>query len=348
MTAKTANPAVDFPWLRGPGFDIMLIIGTFILGVSLAVVTLLSPNLLWPIILVNLWLFGYHHVISTYTRLCFDKESFSQSKFLIFGLIPIVVVSTLAVAKFVGVWAIFTIYFYWQWWHYTRQSWGVSRAYRGRDRTMSFEDGKLGQAMFYSIPIAGVLHRCYQDPDQFLGSDIFIIKVPFAVFAIAAAIAGALTLYWVYLRVRAWQRGELAKAHTLYVSSHIMMFLTAYIFIKDITIGWLAINVWHNTQYILFVWLFNTNRFKNGVEPGKRFLSYISQRQRWPLYFAVCLMITAVYYLTVLNTLDKLLVITVSASLIIYQMVNFHHYLVDSFIWKVRKPAIRKNMGIST
>src|SRR5215213_8309567 len=30
----------------------------------------------------------------------------------------------------VGTWILTTVYLYWQWWHYTRQSYGVSRIYQ--------------------------------------------------------------------------------------------------------------------------------------------------------------------------------------------------------------------------
>jgi hypothetical protein len=31
-----------------------------------------------------------------------------------------------------------------------------------------------------------------------------------------------------------------------------------------------------------------------------------------------------------------------------YQVINFHHYVVDSVIWKVRKKALRQNLGVTT
>ena len=38
---------------------------------------------------------------------------------------------------------------------------------------------------------------------------------------------------------------------------------------------------------------------------------------------------------------------TLPLMLIAYQTINFHHYVVDSVIWKVRKPALRRTLGIS-
>jgi hypothetical protein len=49
----------------------------------------------------------------------------------------------------------------------------------------------------------------------------------------------------------------------------------------------------------------------------------------------------------VLGTLSALLFAGLSATIVIYQIVNFHHYIVDALIWKVRKPAIRQTMGLT-
>ncbi len=34
-------------------------------------------------------------------------------------------------------------------------------------------------------------------------------------------------------------------------------------------------------------------------------------------------------------------------SIIIYQTINFHHYVVDGLIWKARKPLLRKTLGLT-
>ena len=37
---------------------------------------------------------------------------------------------------------------------------------------------------------------------------------------------------------------------------------------------------------------------------------------------------------------------TLPLAPIVYQTINFHHYIVDGVIWKVRKPQVRQNMGL--
>ena len=276
----------------------------------------------------------------------FDRESFLRSRFLILGLTPLVTIAVVALVILVGVWAVFSIYFYWQWFHYTRQSWGVSRAYRAREPSASYDDGWLDQAIFYALPALGIIYRSWQGPTKFLGQDLFVFYVPNWLFALAAGIAAVLMSVWIVRRINSWREGHLARAHTLYMLTHFTMFGFAYLVIPDITIGWLLINIWHNGQYILFVWMFNARRFKNGVDPQARLLSFISQPRYIWLYMGVCLALTAVFYVGIIGAIDKWLAMGIAGTVIIYQTINFHHYIVDSMIWKVRKGPLKETLGL--
>ena len=337
-SVSVSSPAVQWFWLRNQKFDLWFIVGLPALGILTGVFVSWQPAAFWPILLFDLWFLGYHHVISTYTRLVFDKKSFKESRFLVFGLLPLIALGTLAMAGVVGLWAIVSIYFYWQWFHYARQSWGISRAYRARERDALYEDGWIDQAIFYALPVLGILWRSYQDPQTFIGLELKVVPVPLWLVSAAAAATVVLLAYWIYRRVQAWREGRLAAAHTLYMLSHFAIFATAYILIDDVTYGWLAINIWHNAQYILFVWMFNTRRFKDGIDPEARFLSYISQPQRLWLYLLTCVAITGVVYWLVLSTLSAWFFAGLAATIVLYQIVNFHHYVVDALIWKRPKP----------
>ena len=337
-SVSVSSPAVQWFWLRNQKFDLWFVVGLPALGILTGVFVSWQPAAFWPILLFDLWFLGYHHVISTYTRLVFDKKSFKESRFLVFGLLPLIALGTLAMAGVVGLWAIVSIYFYWQWFHYARQSWGISRAYRARERDALYEDGWIDQAIFYALPVLGILWRSYQDPQTFIGLELKVVPVPLWLVSAAAAATVVLLAYWIYRRVQAWREGRLAAAHTLYMISHFAIFATAYILIDDVTYGWLAINIWHNAQYILFVWMFNTRRFKDGIDPEARFLSYISQPQRLWLYLLTCVAITGVVYWLVLSTLSAWFFAGLAATIVLYQIVNFHHYVVDALIWKRPKP----------
>ena len=36
------------------------------------------------------------------------------------------------------------------------------------------------------------------------------------------------------------------------------------------------------------------------------------------------------------------------AILVAYQTINFHHYIVDGIIWKVRKKKLQQTLGLAT
>ena len=334
--ASCSEPRPSAAWLRGAGFDGALIFG----GLSLALLSgsaiVHEPSWFYPILLVDLWVLGYHHVIATFTRLCFDKASYRERRWMIVQLVPIVAAITIALAWLVGMWVILTVYFYWQWWHYTQQSWGISRAYRRADSGAFYEDGWLDRAIFHAMPVYGILLRSSEGHEHFIGMELWTFPVSGSVATAAGYAMAGLLAVWAARRLMAAWRGRLAAAHTLYMLTHFTIFGVGYVWIPDITLGWLMINIWHNFQYILFVWMFNNKRFRHGIDRQARFLSYISQSGRMWLYLLACVAITGAVYWGVLRTVDWLLFAGLSATIVLYQIVNFHHYVVDALIWRTR------------
>ena len=334
--AERVQAARSPAWLRDPVFDGAFIFGGILLGLLSGAAILYEPAWFYPILLLDLWVLGYHHVISTFTRLCFDRASYNERRWMIVHLMPAVAAATILLAWLVGIWVIVSVYFYWQWWHYTRQSWGISRAYRRADPGACYEDGWLDRAIFYALPMYGILLRSSQDHAHFLGMELRTLPVPASLANAAGFAMVVLVAVWAARRLVAVIRGRLALAHTLYMLTHFAIFGVGYVWMPDITLGWLMINIWHNYQYILFVWMFNNKRFAKGLDPRARFLSYISQSGRMWLYLLTCIAITGAVYWGVLRTIDWLLFAGLSATIVLYQIVNFHHYVVDALIWKSR------------
>lgn len=335
---RRARPA----WLRNAGFDGAFIGGGVALALLSGTAIVIEPSLFYPILLLDLWVLGYHHVIATFTRLCFDRASFDERRWMIVHLLPMVAVATLLVAWQVGLWVIVTIYFYWQWWHYARQSWGVSRAYRRADPAALYEHGWLDHAIFFAVPVCGILLRSSEDHSHFLGLELWTLPVAVPVATATGYLAAALMMVWAARRLVAMVRGRLATVHTLYMLTHIAMFAIAYVWLDDITFGYLVITIWHNCQYILFVWMHNRRRFEKGPDPAARFLSFISRPGRLWLYLLTCFAIAAAVYGGLLRAIDWLFFAGVSATIVLYQIVNFHHYIVDALIWRTRRPAPRR------
>src|SRR5689334_8750132 len=109
-------------WLRGLSFDAIYILGILAAALVSGWFVITNPGLFPAIFVLNAWLLGYHHVVSTFTRITFDKESLGEHRFLVVWL-PLIMLAGVVVAWAIfGSWVLTTTYLYWQWWHYTRQS----------------------------------------------------------------------------------------------------------------------------------------------------------------------------------------------------------------------------------
>lgn len=343
LAQPTTGAAGGSGWLLNRSFDLNFIVAIAAIAILSGVAVVLEPRLLAPIIFIDIWVLGYHHVISTYTRLCFDRESFGANRFY-FVWLPILVAAGVALLAFgTGIWALTTLYFYWQWFHYARQSWGVTQAYRRKSFGSARENETLSQLVFYLVPLWGILHRSHQDPGTFLGLELKMLPVSQVAVDVVGMAALAGIFWWLWTRLRMARAGVLPVSHTLYVVSHHAVFYVAYVLIENVDAGWLVVNIWHNAQYIVFVWMFNNYRYRDGIDPKAKFLSTISQTGNWGRYVFVCLALSTLVYLGIMGVVGLL-----PALGIVYMVVVFHHYIVDGLIWKVRHDSVQRNLGIAT
>jgi len=343
----TVAPPIRAGWLRDAQFDLTFVVGVAVLGIASGILVALRPALFGLVLTLDLWLLAYHHVVATYTRLCFDLESAKANRFLLFYLPPLVVTAVVAAYFLVGVWAIATVYLYWQWWHYTRQSYGVGQIYKKKASVAFTQPDLLSKAAIYLLPLWGIIHRSNQAPDRFLGLELKVITFPGIVETAVGVAAAASIVWWIVERYQAARQGEFAPAHTLYMVSHWAVFWVGYVLIANIDAGWITLNVWHNAQYVLFVWLFNSNRFRGGIDEKARFLSTISQRGNVAAYFGFLVAISSILYFATATSLNSF-GSTLPLVLIAYQAINFHHYIVDSKIWKVRQKPIQDTLQLTT
>lgn len=339
----------QFGWLDSAYFDLTFIFGILALALISGGVVISYPTLFFLVLFLDLWLLGYHHVISTFTKLAGTREDRIENKFLIY-ILPIFVFAAVGTLVYMlGIWSIVTIYLFWQWFHYTRQSWGVSSFYK-RKANIKQNHFYLDQTVFWVIPIWGILNRCSQGWDEFLFLPIKLPVVSTFLVDFFAVISFFSLLYWLFKRFKNYKEGDLSIGLICFELSHFCIFYLAYVFIKDINYGWLTINIWHNAQYILFVWLYNTNRFKQPVKAS--IVSWISQRSplRAFVYFGLCLIVTSFFYGSTQALLDEVsktfLVSIMSLNIIVFQTINFHHYIVDSLIWKARNKTNQKVMKV--
>jgi len=51
--------------------------------------------------------------------------------------------------------------------------------------------------------------------------------------------------------------------------------------------------------------------------------------------------LTAVLFIGVYDSIDKWLAMGMTGTILVYQIANFYHYMLDSIIWKVRKGPLK-------
>lgn len=324
--------------LRDRRFDVWMIAGApFVALASLAVV-LVQPTLLLPILMLDLWLLGYHHVIATYTRIGLDRESWSKHWALVVVLPPVVFAAVLLIGWTGGATVLMTIYFYWLWFHYVRQSEGVSKAYAVQGGHRFISDDRLLRLTFYLVPTAAVLQISQTGGGLLLGVEVWAYQLPAPwLHAVWAAAGSALLLSARKLYV--WYRaGEVSAHYSLFWLSHHLMFVVSYGLVRDLTTAWLCLNIWHNLQYLSFVWLSHEKRFKGSVSPRAKVLStLVLPRNLW-MYVLGCLALTFAFYLgaeRVVAIVGTGLGVSMTLAVtMVYQTINFHHYIVDAIIWR--------------
>ncbi len=342
-------------WLDGKHYDSIFIFGVALIALASGLIVLVKPELFYPVLLADLWLLGYHHVIATFTKLAGTKEDREENSFLIYWLPFIVLAAVFGMYLGLGIWSIVTVYFFWQWFHYTRQAYGISVFYR-RKVAIPFEQPYwLTQLLIWAVPVWGLLHRCMQGWDDFLGLPLYVPPVPERLVFLAGLVAAGTVLWWLYTCFKNFRAGTLSLAHTYFIGSHLLIFSVGYVFISEINIGWLVANVWHNAQYILFVWLYNTNRFKKDTLADITqvpLMSWLSQRKpiRVLAYFVFTLILTTIFYQSLAEGFQMIaganLVLLSTLYIIGYQTVNFHHYVVDGLIWKARQKKQKEVMQL--
>jgi len=317
--------------------DYLLISIIPILALSLAAFCTNVEALFAIILKLNVIFLGYHHVIATFTRISFSKKDYQQNKFLTWPLMLIVIAAVTAIIFFVGEWIIASIYFYWQWFHYTRQSYGIAKKYQKQNKEIPISplENKIHYGALYLLPLAGILYRSYQNSSTFLSMQLKTFTIPESVWLVTFALAVIFIVLelglWVYKSIK----GKVNTPFICYMISHHIIFGVGYLVIENLDYGWLCINIWHNAQYLVFVWYLNHLRFKNGVQKGYSFISGMSQLKNKSDYIWYCLGIsTFVYGALTVSAQYASQFTTLPLIVIIFMTINFHHYIVDGIIWK--------------
>lgn len=327
-------------WLALYDRDLGMIGGVLLISLGLGTVANARHGWFAAVIWVDFWLIAYPHVGSMWTRIVYDRESARRHVVLWAALPPLVLMATASLAHFGGALVLNTLYWHWQTFHYTRQSYGIARAYRWAgvgagpsDRPAGPPSGRLTDAVVFAFPIWGWLHRSAQGSTNFFGGPLWLPTVPDALANGAGGLAIGLLVAW------CWSARRLSAREVAFVVSHVLVTYLSYVAVSEITRGWIFVNIWHNAQYILFVWVRNTERFEGFTAARPPSVAWLCQPRSWIAYAAVVLGASTIGFALLGATVDGLAPWAggaglIGAGLVMHQSLNFHHYIVDAVIWR--------------
>jgi len=292
--------------------------------------------MLLAILYIDIWLLANPHLIATYTRIA----AISTRTRIYWGLVlvaPIAIaVGLTIVALAYEATGLFALYFVLQAFHVSRQSYGIAKRY---ERQSQAPRQRLAYLLIYLFPAWGYLHRSAQAPESFLGYPIWLPPVPQELVYATGAVAFGAALCWLL------RSGYLGKFHSSnrpfhsFILSHVIVSLIGYVWISDITVGWLVVNVWHNIQYLIFVYRQRHVQSKESAQGNGKLLH---KALRTPAsFFLTCSLCGAIVYVVADTIGESLLWLGLPTLLIVHFTLNFHHYLADSVVWKSRLASRR-------
>lgn len=339
-------------WLRGGVyFESFFLAGTALLALS--VLLLLDAHLLSFIGTLGVYslLVAQPHFVSTYARTSFDRQNLRLNIFII-GILPVLVFCTLlSLYSYFGIWIYMSLYMYVQWFHFTRQSYGIARFYRAKNGA-PLKDDLLSTLVIYAVPVWGILRWSIRQPETYIGLPVKTFNVPAAIDPYCAALVYGLVFLWVAGRILQWRAGTLPVAHTIYVVTHIVMFLLCYVYVRTIEFGWIAVGLWHSLQYLIFVWALNEQKLvssrKTAGASRLNFFEKISAPKLLPAYALLIFCLSLVLFGAFQALGQALQDALILPLLVVVGTIIFHHYVTDAIIWrrpKKPKQAITEGTG---
>jgi|GEM_PF-2624702 len=257
-----------------------------LLGSTVVLAAGLALPAIFPFLFfAGIWGTSFPHTFAGFTRNDLRTARGTAKALLIYGgvLIPLLLLRTGYDLR-----SLFTLYFFWQQLHYARQAYGICKRETGLAQM-----GALDSGIFVAIQLTGALTALSRGPHAFFGYALSN-PVPFSLsplagtFLIAALAALQLSL-----------RPAKTRAHLL---THSVLVLSAFVWNSRFIEGWLALNLFHNVQYLVLM-IRDHGGPKTLTLPALLTLVLYQLNQRFPLtLFLISL--------------------------------NFTHYIWDGLIWR--------------
>ncbi len=277
-----------------------------------------------------------------------DRNQFALRKRL-FTWSPLIAVALITVAVLLNLWLIIPVAAIWNTIHTLQQRYGLSRIYA---RKAGYGSARLDRAVLYTWMVAAIVavgaagSTLHQLARVMLGGAneqavVDLAKVrPYALWMLLPALVVALVTASVLARQEAQHAQQANRAKWIYQASSLALIATIAV---DPLAGFIAYVAAHAIEYFVVVDKTIESRYQKAPKPERpAFLGRVAAKPatRWA-FLAVFL---GCFFLLDARTADAL---PGQSYLIILYSIGILHFWYDSFIWKLRKPAVAANFGIA-
>ncbi len=337
-------------WIQGPVFDLTLLAFPWVPLCALFVFAGRDPMrasqwLEWGIYFA--YSLDFVHRQYTYYIVYGDNDIFSKRK-LSFIIAPILVIGFVllynsgrlssTVTVFIG-----SAMLLWEIWHVVMQRYGLLRIYgaKARGGAESRRTAWGDKAMIWGViiaatPITYFYHRSAAASTA-EGSEMLVLLEPIIrlspqAFYIVFGAIGVIAVAWWFLNERQLEL-EPSTAVPRWTFLFATVLMISVIFLVSPLAGFLCVKLSHGVEYIAFVHVYEYRKFKRPDAPR----GLVRPLMLYPLIGLVVVgahFYVWKYVLEPRSGLDWLVVYSSTTGIL--------HFLYDGWIWKVRKPEVRR------
>lgn len=343
-----ARAAARTPWIVGSWQDLLLFAGTPLLILPLYFLTREAwRSDLLPLTIVALGGVGHH--LPGMMRAYGDRALFERYK-LRFVVAPLFLILMCCGAGWLQLQSTQLIVLFWGLWHTLAQTYGFLRIYDAKVGSFAPWTSRLDRAMciawfggaaFFSEPrMTGILTVYSQ-----CGGPAVPPAAIGGLRAVWAAGTALVTLLFLANLARSWRAGRPQSPVKLFALATSIAFwwfcMTSF---TNVIVGVALFELFHDTQYLAIVWLYNKSRAEKDPASGA-FTRFLFRRSALLVALYVALVLAYGGGSRVVAGLEASRLRDVLLGLVLAS--TFLHYYYDGFIWRVRERSTRESLGVA-
>lgn len=347
MTNAQAEAQPSAPWIISSSYDLVLFVGTPFLIVP----ALLLASGHWAaedIALVVAAFGATGHHLPGMMRAYGDRALFKRFKSR-FIFAPIFLAGVCILSYVYGLTGITVVALIWGVWHGLMQTYGFMRIYDAKARSFAPMTAKLDFYMCVAwfgfgfidseYRMFGWMDDFYRSGGPFIAAE-WIQALRWIWIGMTALVSAAFIIHAVRQQ-RAGNPANPIKFALMFTSFGFWWFCMSWS--PNMILGVAMFELFHDSQYLSIVWLFNRNRAERDVEVGS-FTAFVFRQRIW----LVLLYVGLVALYGAWDYIDQSLVDGSWQSALIGLMVAsaLLHFYYDGFIWKVREQDTGGSLGL--